>query len=321
MPMTKTAPAPVRDDALAILNRLGVPESALAAHGLPARSPITGEVVAHLRETTPDEAKAAIARARKAFLAWRTVPAPRRGELVRLLGEELRAAKDDARPARHARDRQDPVRRPRRSAGDDRHLRLRGRPVAPALRPDHRHRAAGPPHDGDVASARRRAASSRRSTSRSRCGRGTPRWPSSAAIRWSGSRRRRRRSRRSPSQALFERRAAERFGDAPEGLSEVLIGGRDGRRDARRRPARAARSRDRLDRHGPRGRPAARRALRPRDPRARRQQRRRSSRPSPTSTSRCARSPSPPSARRASAARRCAGCSCTRASTTRSFRS
>ncbi len=95
MPMTKTAPAPVRDDALAILNRLGVPESALAAHGLPARSPITGEVVAHLRETTPDEAKAAIARARKAFLAWRTVPAPRRGEFVRLLGEELRAAKEN----------------------------------------------------------------------------------------------------------------------------------------------------------------------------------------------------------------------------------
>ena len=36
-------------------------------------------------------------------------------------------------------------------------------------------RAPGPPHDGDVASARRRSASSRRSTSRSRCGRGTRR--------------------------------------------------------------------------------------------------------------------------------------------------
>ena len=30
----------------------------------------------------------------EAFLQWRTVPAPRRGELVRLLGEELRAAKE-----------------------------------------------------------------------------------------------------------------------------------------------------------------------------------------------------------------------------------
>jgi aldehyde dehydrogenase (NAD+) len=34
-------------------------------------------------------------RAHAAFLAWREVPAPRRGELVRLLGEELRAAKAD----------------------------------------------------------------------------------------------------------------------------------------------------------------------------------------------------------------------------------
>ena len=48
-----------------------------------------------MRETTPDEAKAAIGRAHAAFLAWRKVPAPRRGELVRLFGEELRAAKDD----------------------------------------------------------------------------------------------------------------------------------------------------------------------------------------------------------------------------------
>ena len=38
---------------------------------------------------------AAIARAETAFRAWRNVPAPRRGELIRLLGEELRAAKDD----------------------------------------------------------------------------------------------------------------------------------------------------------------------------------------------------------------------------------
>ena len=46
----------------------------------------------------------------------------------------------------------------RRSAGDDRHLRLRRRPVAPALRPDDRQRAARPPDDGAVASARRRSA-------------------------------------------------------------------------------------------------------------------------------------------------------------------
>ena len=43
---------------------------------------------------------------------------------------------------------------PGRSAGDDRHLRLRGRPVAAALRPHHRQRAARPSDDGAMASAR-----------------------------------------------------------------------------------------------------------------------------------------------------------------------
>ncbi|HEV7338407.1 MAG TPA: aldehyde dehydrogenase family protein [Bosea sp. (in: a-proteobacteria)] len=82
-------------DALALLQRLGVPEAAYAGAGLSARSPITGETVATLRETSPAEAEAAIGRAQSAYLAWRKVPAPRRGEFVRLLGEELRAAKTD----------------------------------------------------------------------------------------------------------------------------------------------------------------------------------------------------------------------------------
>lgn len=89
--MTSTLPK----DALALLKRLGVADSVFAEKGLTARSPITGETVATLRETTPAEAEAAIGRAQAAFLAWRKVPAPRRGEFVRLLGEELRAAKDD----------------------------------------------------------------------------------------------------------------------------------------------------------------------------------------------------------------------------------
>ena len=90
-----TAPASVADEARAILARLGVPESAFAPGGRPAVSPITGEVIAHVRETTPEEAKAAIGRADAAFKAWRTVPAPKRGELIRLLGEEFRVAKDE----------------------------------------------------------------------------------------------------------------------------------------------------------------------------------------------------------------------------------
>src|SRR3954447_16956787 len=95
MPAPAALGSAVRDDALAILSRLGVPDDALAAHGLAARSPITGEVIAHVPETTPEEARAVIMRAHRAYLAWRLVPAPRRGEFVRLLGEELRAAKEN----------------------------------------------------------------------------------------------------------------------------------------------------------------------------------------------------------------------------------
>ena len=47
--MTKAPFAPVRDEALQILARLGVPDSAFEDGGLPARSPITGEIVAHVR--------------------------------------------------------------------------------------------------------------------------------------------------------------------------------------------------------------------------------------------------------------------------------
>ena len=91
-----TAPSPpVRDEALAILSRLGVTDDAFARDGLAAGSPITGETIATVRTAGPKEVGAAIGRAAAAFEAWRVVPPPRRGEFVRLLGEELRAAKAD----------------------------------------------------------------------------------------------------------------------------------------------------------------------------------------------------------------------------------
>jgi aldehyde dehydrogenase (NAD+) len=85
----------VRDDALALCARLGVPQSAFAGSGLVARSPLTGEMIATVRAHSAAEVSAVIGQADEAFRVWRQVPAPRRGELVRLLGEELRAAKED----------------------------------------------------------------------------------------------------------------------------------------------------------------------------------------------------------------------------------
>ncbi|MBW0008329.1 MAG: aldehyde dehydrogenase family protein [Sphingomonas sp.] len=57
---------------------------------LVSRSPIDGSEIGR---ASPGNPKTACAQAVKAFELWRTVPAPRRGELVRLLGEELRLAK------------------------------------------------------------------------------------------------------------------------------------------------------------------------------------------------------------------------------------
>jgi aldehyde dehydrogenase (NAD+) len=57
-------------------------------------SPIDGRSAGSVVETTPDEAIAVIETARNAFLHWRKVPAPRRGELVRLFGQLLRQHKE-----------------------------------------------------------------------------------------------------------------------------------------------------------------------------------------------------------------------------------
>jgi aldehyde dehydrogenase (NAD+) len=91
---TDELPSP-REEALEICKRLGVPDSVFADEGLPARTPITGEIITHVRQTTPDEARRAIGLAQDAFGTWRRKPAPKRGEFVRLFSEELRTAKDE----------------------------------------------------------------------------------------------------------------------------------------------------------------------------------------------------------------------------------
>ena len=77
-----------------VLRAAGFTSAELAGGALSVRSPIDGAEIARLRETPASEMPGAIARAKAAFMVWRDVPAPRRGELVRLLGEELRAAKE-----------------------------------------------------------------------------------------------------------------------------------------------------------------------------------------------------------------------------------
>jgi aldehyde dehydrogenase (NAD+) len=77
-----------------LLERLGVDPSTVSDGDLAVRTPITGEEIARVARTDAAAADAAVARAVAAFETWREVPAPARGELVRLFGEELRGEKD-----------------------------------------------------------------------------------------------------------------------------------------------------------------------------------------------------------------------------------
>jgi aldehyde dehydrogenase (NAD+) len=76
-----------------ILAAAGLTKADLTGGTLLVRSPIDGAELARVHETPAGDMPVIIARAQTAFRQWREVPAPRRGELVRLLGEELRAAK------------------------------------------------------------------------------------------------------------------------------------------------------------------------------------------------------------------------------------
>jgi aldehyde dehydrogenase (NAD+) len=73
----------------------GFGASELLRGNLSVFSPIDGALIARIATSTPVEVDAAIADAAIAFEAWRRVPAPRRGEFVRLLGAELRAGKQE----------------------------------------------------------------------------------------------------------------------------------------------------------------------------------------------------------------------------------
>ena len=57
-------------------------------------NPTTGEPIASIAQATGDDYEQVMQVAEQAFRSWRMMPAPQRGEIVRQLGEELRANKD-----------------------------------------------------------------------------------------------------------------------------------------------------------------------------------------------------------------------------------
>jgi aldehyde dehydrogenase (NAD+) len=79
------------DESRALFDRLGVK---LPEGRLESVSPIDRRVIGGVAESSSEDVAAAVGRAHEAFLAWRTVPPPRRGELVRLFGDVLRSEKE-----------------------------------------------------------------------------------------------------------------------------------------------------------------------------------------------------------------------------------
>lgn len=78
-----------------LLADLGVDFAQYRGEDIASRSPIDGGIMARLRADDAEQVARKIGAAHDAFLAWRKVPAPRRGELIRLFGEELRAHKSE----------------------------------------------------------------------------------------------------------------------------------------------------------------------------------------------------------------------------------
>jgi aldehyde dehydrogenase (NAD+) len=89
-----------------LLTRLRVPSEAMGiASGhrwqrgsgaiIPAHSPIDGSELVRIHAAGAGDLAPVVAAAKTAFLEWRLVPAPRRGEFVRRIGERLREQKDD----------------------------------------------------------------------------------------------------------------------------------------------------------------------------------------------------------------------------------
>ena len=90
----------------AVLKNLGIQElnsgvgtgaTWLAGEGelIESRSPVDGALIGSVRGASQKEYAAVRVTAEKAFTEWRTWPAPKRGEVVRQLGEELRKHKAD----------------------------------------------------------------------------------------------------------------------------------------------------------------------------------------------------------------------------------
>jgi len=78
-----------------ILTAAGLSEAEISGGTLAVHTPVDGTELARLNVHSGSTVEEMISASGDAFKAWRSVPAPRRGELVRLIGDELRAEKEN----------------------------------------------------------------------------------------------------------------------------------------------------------------------------------------------------------------------------------
>lgn len=85
----------------ALLDQLGIAQHPLivapdnqSAAVIVSNNPATGTAIAGVRLQSREELNAAVERCERAFAAWRTLPAPQRGEIIRRIGEEFRRLKE-----------------------------------------------------------------------------------------------------------------------------------------------------------------------------------------------------------------------------------
>lgn len=69
--------------------------SALSSGDLSVYTPIDGSLIAKVKMDKASAVPSVVSKSMKAFDAWKATPAPIRGELIRILGEELRASKEN----------------------------------------------------------------------------------------------------------------------------------------------------------------------------------------------------------------------------------
>lgn len=70
-------------------------QTSLSPHRLESFSPVDGKRIASLSSSSTDDYSHVIQTAQEAFIFWRQVPAPKRGDIVRQLGDALRELKED----------------------------------------------------------------------------------------------------------------------------------------------------------------------------------------------------------------------------------